>query len=264
MADINKLSKVLFAFSNLQIINALIPTKLTGIGLRERVIYFVFLESAAFCSLSENMSEVEVQKFVMKELFNSNGICNSIYGINITLNDKLVAYRLLANKDPSAIKISRASDMALLMFARGDGDSSKNSLAQLITDKTIFPSISSNSIKTNHKDNLIQGGQPDDHPIYSIDFEQRIAPGTAMQIAHYLPGLSYGMGAIALIQGADSLKGWIIGLVIGTWCSRRAISMALQGRATGDRDDSSVSFAIAVHWICLLGLLACSIVVFAR
>ena len=154
--------------------------------------------------------------------------------------------------------------MALLMFARGDGDSSKNSLAQLITDKTIFPSISSNSIKTNHKDNLIQGGQPDDHPIYSIDFEQRIAPGTAMQIAHYLPGLSYGMGAIALIQGADSLKGWIIGLVIGTWCSRRAISMALQGRATGDRDDSSVSFAIAVHWICLLGLLACSIVVFAR
>jgi hypothetical protein len=264
MADVNELSKILIAFSNLQIINAFIPTKLTGIGLRERVIYFVFLESAAFCSLSRNMSDVEVQKFVMKELFNSNGICNSIYGINITLNDKLVAYRLLSNKDSSAIKISRASDMALAMFARGDGDSSKNALAQLITDKTIFPSMTSDSIKTNHKDNLIEEDQPDDHPMYCVDTEQRISLGPAMLVANYLPRLSYVIGTIAIFKGSGSIKGWIAVLIIGTWWSRGAISMALQGRDAGDLPDSSVSFAIAVHWICLLSLLACSFVVFAR
>ena len=264
MSNIRTHAELLSAFAQLQILNAIIPTKLKGIGLRERVIYFIFFESAAFVCLSGKMSDVEVQKFVMRELFNSEGVCNSVFGINITLNDKLVAYRLLTDKDPGATRIIAASDVALSAFVGGNGDSAKGLLAHLITDKTIFPSIGSKAFEAVPVKHRNQRDDPEEHPMYSVDTEQRTSLGTAMLIGNYLPKLSYGIGAIALIQGSGSIRGWIAVLIIGTWWSRGAISMALQGRDAGDLPDSSVSFAIAVHWICLLGLLACSIVVFAK
>jgi hypothetical protein len=267
--EAGSLIKALNEFVVLQNMNAMIANAMSAddpktFGLREKVIYVIFFESAALLILRNAMSAKEIETYMQQTLFNPNGICDTISDITITDKDRQLAESLLVLEDPTSTKISVASAEALGAFVSGNGDSTNRTLARLIADKTIFPSLGKNSSGAFHVKDLIQGGQPDDHPIYSIDFEQRIAPGTAMQIAHYLPGLSYGMGAIALIQGAESLKGWIIGLIIGTWCSRRAISMALQGRATGDLDDSSVSFAIAVHWICLLGLLACSIVVFSR
>ena len=260
---------------NAMIANAMSADDLKTFGLRERIIYITFFESAALLLVHNAMSENEKETFtqMLRVLFDPNGICDTISDITITEKDRRLAENLLVRDDPSSRRISAASAEALGAFVSGSGDSTNRDLARLIADKTIFPSIGSKAFEPvhvkhrdqrNQRNQRNQRGQPDDHPIYSTDIDQRIAPGTAMQIAHYLPGLSYGMGAVALIQGADSLKGWIIGLVIGTWCSRRAISMALQGRATGDLDDSSVSFAIAVHWICLVGLLACSIVVFSR
>ena len=78
-----------------------------------------------------------------------------------------------------------------------------------------------------------------------------------------LPIVGYVLGAVALFLGAGALKWWIVGLIVGTWWSRGAISMAIQGRAAGDYGDGTVSFTIAVHWICLASLIACSVIVIA-
>ena len=78
-----------------------------------------------------------------------------------------------------------------------------------------------------------------------------------------LPFAGYILGGIALLTGAGAFKWWIIGLIVGTWWSRGAISMALQGRAAGDLPQSSVSFSIFVHWVCLIGLIACSVIAIA-
>jgi hypothetical protein len=75
--------------------------------------------------------------------------------------------------------------------------------------------------------------------------------------------LGYLFGAVALALGAGTLKWWIIGLLIGNWWSRGAISMALQGKAAGELPQSSVNFTLIVHWIVLISLYACSIVVIA-
>jgi hypothetical protein len=77
-------------------------------------------------------------------------------------------------------------------------------------------------------------------------------------ITSFLPILGYILGAIALLMGAGAFKWWIVGLIVGTWFSRGAISMALQGKAAGDYPESSVTFTIFVHWVCLIGLIVCS------
>lgn len=75
--------------------------------------------------------------------------------------------------------------------------------------------------------------------------------------------LGYLFGIIALFLGAGAFKWWIVGLLIGNWWSRGAISMALQGKAAGDLPQSSVNFTITVHWLVLIALYTCSIIVIA-
>ncbi len=75
--------------------------------------------------------------------------------------------------------------------------------------------------------------------------------------------LGYFVGIVALTFGAGAFKWWIVSLLIGNWWSRGAISMALQGRAAGELPHSSVRFTITVHWIILIALYTCSIIVIA-
>lgn len=72
--------------------------------------------------------------------------------------------------------------------------------------------------------------------------------------------LGYVVGIVALTAGAGAFKWWIVGLLIGNWWSRGAISMALQGRAAGELPQYSVNFTILVHWIVLIALNTCSII----
>lgn len=265
--NVESLIKALNEFAVLQNMNVMIANDPKAFGLRERIIYITFFESAALLMFRNTMSAKEIESYMRQSLFSPDGICRRVSHINFTESERHLAESLLVKEDPSSVKVSTASADALgafvLSLADKNVDCKPTDLARLIADKTIFSSIDSNPLNTVDVTHLEQ----EEQPMNCVATEQRVSPGLGMLfmlIVHYLPGICYGIGAIALVQGAGSLKGWIIGFVIGTWWSRGGVSAAIQGQATGHFPDGSISFAVAVHWIFMLGLLTCSIISFAQ
>lgn len=77
----------------------------------------------------------------------------------------------------------------------------------------------------------------------------------------WLTRIVYALAALALFIGAGAFRWWIVGLVVATFWSRGAISMAIQGREAGDYRDSNVNFSMVIHNICLVSLFTCSAIV---
>jgi hypothetical protein len=77
----------------------------------------------------------------------------------------------------------------------------------------------------------------------------------------WLTRVVYALAALALFFGAGAFRWWIVGLVVATFWSRGAISMAIRGRDAGEYRDSNVSFSIVIHNICLVSLFTCSAIV---
>lgn len=77
----------------------------------------------------------------------------------------------------------------------------------------------------------------------------------------WLTRIVYALAALALFIGAGAFRWWIVGLVVATFWSRGAISMAIQGREAGDYRDSNVNFSIVIRNICLVSLFTCSAIV---
>jgi hypothetical protein len=136
--EIDQRVQVLGNFTTLQAINAMTAHLLSPIGTREKIIYFIFVENAAFECLSDVASEKEIESFVLDQIFGAGGIHEDI---GVTMTEKKVAYGLLAKQDENAIRISKASTKALQSFVNGAGESTRATLAGLINDKTLLPGV---------------------------------------------------------------------------------------------------------------------------
>jgi hypothetical protein len=80
----------------------------------------------------------------------------------------------------------------------------------------------------------------------------------------WLTRVGYALSALALFCGAGAFRWWIVGLVVATFWSRGAISMAIQGREEGKYGHSNVTTSIVIHNICLATLLTCSAIVIVK
>ena len=126
-------------FIGLQVISAMPTRILKSVGARERVIYFIFIESAAFVCLTGLVPEAEIESFVLDQIFGPEGLHEDL---GVTINDKKMAYGLLGQKDADAIKISQESDRALQSFVSGKGSATQNVLSSLISDNSLLQGIS--------------------------------------------------------------------------------------------------------------------------
>lgn len=129
---------VLTRFTALQAINAVIAHIVKPIGARERVIYFIFFETAYFVCLTDLLSEGEIESLVMDQVFGPGGLHEQV---GVTIEEKKIAYGLLAIKDPNAIRISQASSKALKAFVGGAGEASEGALSRLISDDSLLGSV---------------------------------------------------------------------------------------------------------------------------
>ena len=80
----------------------------------------------------------------------------------------------------------------------------------------------------------------------------------------WLTRFVYALAALALFLGAGAFRWWIVGLVVATFWSRGAISMAIQGREAGKYRDSNVRFSILIHNMCVASLFTCSVIVIVK
>lgn len=125
-------------FSTLQYVNAMLCHLMTPIRTRERVIYFIFIESAAFAFLADIADESEIEAFVLENMFGEEG---TLSNVGACLNEKRIAYGLLAKKDPDAVKVAESSNQAISSFIRGEGEFTKGALATLIRNEELFPTL---------------------------------------------------------------------------------------------------------------------------
>jgi hypothetical protein len=124
---------ILNNFTTLQTICAMPCHILKPIGTRERLIYFIFIESAGFTILGDIVQEKGIEDIVM-EMF---GVGAFHENLGISEHDKKRAYRLLASKDPIAVMVSQRCELALSFYAKGERDLMKGALAGLINDKSV-------------------------------------------------------------------------------------------------------------------------------
>jgi len=126
------------AFATLQLFNALPFEIMDNIGLRERVIYFLFFDNAAFVCLNECANEADIIDYVLKDFFGPDG--PGAFA-KVTYNDYVIAYGLMQNKNPSALYICSKSDSALSAFARGEEGLNAEFLTQLLESPTVLSSL---------------------------------------------------------------------------------------------------------------------------
>jgi hypothetical protein len=270
--DISLLIKDFYDFACPQVAVAFYSTVKIPVTLREKVIYFVFFDHAATKIILQgeavkSVDRDEVDRFLTNSFFGKEGIAKHV---GIADADVLVASKLKSKGNIEIIQIKRACQVALNKFV-GDPEGyvsekvnsesfAHNALKKLIEDDSLLSGV-------NEKYNSIEDSGDSDSATLSVqrnrDGEKLQNPNLgAWSLAHILPPCAYLAGAVALYNGAGSMKWWIAGLIFATWFSRVGILTAIRGHPGGAFPPSYAVFTLVLHWICLIALFACELIAF--